>query len=145
MLVNPVHVVSATSVYADDSRTTMHQLAMCGENLGPYDDIPEIHPVGNYTTPTSPAAARVTCQACRDRCGYGDRVPVIVWYSDPDGASVTDEASADRADVYLFGSRVVTLVRHQTGRWIDIETRNHDDKTMWFDVATWLVHHHATS
>lgn len=143
-----VHVVSATSVYADDTRTTTHQLAMCGENLGPYDDIPKIHPVGNYTTPTAPAANRVTCQACRDRCGYGEREPVTIWYSDTDGSPAYDEQSADVVDVWLFGDHVVTLTRYQsTGRWVDVSPADvADDTPLWRDVDTWLTdHHHVAS
>lgn len=59
-----IHVVSATAV-RDGGETI--QLAMCGEQLGRYDDAVKTHPVGNYIGPTGSAFDRVTCPQCRDR------------------------------------------------------------------------------
>lgn len=64
-----IHVVSATAVYTDDTRSadrTSH-LALCGERLGPYSEASKVHPVGNYISATSPVFATVTCQTCRNR------------------------------------------------------------------------------
>lgn len=69
-----IHVVSATSVYADDTRdpnNTVH-LAMCGERLGAYAEVSRVHPVANYLVPTSPSLQRVTCEPCRARILSGN-------------------------------------------------------------------------
>lgn len=55
---NEIHVLSATALRDG-------QLAMCGKNLGPYAEASQVHPVGNYLTPTSPDLEKVTCQYCR--------------------------------------------------------------------------------
>lgn len=60
-----IHAVSATAVYADETHTVAHQLAMCGENLGPYAELSPVHPIGNFTSMTSPRFATVTCTGCR--------------------------------------------------------------------------------
>lgn len=64
-----IHIVSATSVYADETRdpNRTSQLAMCGERLGPYAEASKTHPVGNYLSVTSPVFATVTCDVCRGR------------------------------------------------------------------------------
>jgi hypothetical protein len=61
-----IHVVSATVIVV--SGGGRHHLAMCGEDLGPYETAIVCHPVGNHLAPRSKDFARVTCQACRDRC-----------------------------------------------------------------------------
>lgn len=66
-----VHIVSATAVHPDGDRSRTHHLAMCGEDLGPYDDASRVHPVGNYLSATSPSLAKVSCTACRAR--YANR------------------------------------------------------------------------
>ncbi|MFF4020008.1 hypothetical protein [Streptomyces sp. NPDC001843] len=61
-----VHVVSATQIVTPEGQ---HVLAMCGEDLGPYAEASEIHPVGNYLWSGSPQLKRVTCQPCAHRIG----------------------------------------------------------------------------
>lgn len=63
--VTTVHVVSATAI---DTPTGTHNLAMCGQDMGPYQDIPRCHPVGNYLWAESPLWAIVTCAGCLSRC-----------------------------------------------------------------------------
>jgi hypothetical protein len=62
-----VHIVSATAVHPDGDRSRTHHLAMCGADLGTYEDASRVHPVGNYLSATSPALAKVSCPACRAR------------------------------------------------------------------------------
>jgi len=57
-----VHIVSATAVVIAD-RTV--QKAMCGANLGSYDEASRIHPVGNYLQTSGPYWDLVTCEMCR--------------------------------------------------------------------------------
>lgn len=64
--VSDVHVVSATAIVVGKVN---RQLAMCGEDLGPFADIPKCHPVGNYLWSESPMWDTVTCGGCRARCG----------------------------------------------------------------------------
>jgi hypothetical protein len=62
-----IHIVSATSVYTDDTRTATSHLALCGERLGAYAEASKTHPVGNFLSVTSPTMDTVTCGACRNR------------------------------------------------------------------------------
>ena len=64
--VTVVHGVSATAVQV---QTITRQLAMCGDDLGPFREIPACHPVGNYLWSESPLWATVTCTGCLTRCG----------------------------------------------------------------------------
>lgn len=61
-----IHVVSATAIVVDGVN---HQTAMCGEDLGPFREIPACHPVGNYLWSGSPLWGTVTCTGCLARCG----------------------------------------------------------------------------
>jgi hypothetical protein len=82
----PIHVISATVIDTGTGET--HHLAMCGEDLGPYQAASSCHPIGNYLTPRSKEFARVTCQPCRARTNETwDR-----WYarSDNDTESASD-------------------------------------------------------
>ncbi len=60
---NTIHMMSATSVYADDTRNPDNtiQLAMCGAPIGPYAEASKVHPYYNV--------AGVTCEPCRARVG----------------------------------------------------------------------------
>lgn len=62
--VTVVHVVSATQIVTGDGD---HTLAMCGEDMGPYDGILSCHPVGNYLWTDSPLWGIVTCAGCLAR------------------------------------------------------------------------------
>lgn len=64
--VTEVHVVSATAIVVAGRN---HHLAMCGEDMGPYREIPPCHPVGNYLWSGSPLWKIITCAGCLERCG----------------------------------------------------------------------------
>ena len=64
--VTVVHVVSATAI---DTVSGTHQLAMCGEDMGPFREIAPCHPVGNYLWSESLLWATVTCTGCLSRYG----------------------------------------------------------------------------
>jgi hypothetical protein len=79
----PIHVISATVIKTGQGER--HHLAMCGEDLGPYQAASARHPVGNYLPPRSKEFSRVTCQSCRTQMNETwDR-----WYAGPNNHNPT--------------------------------------------------------
>lgn len=68
--VDTVHVVSATAIVVDGAN---HQLGMCGVDMGPYKEIPNCHPVGNYLWSGSLLWEIVNCAGCLARCGRAEQ------------------------------------------------------------------------
>jgi hypothetical protein len=127
-----IHIISATSTYTDETRTTTTQFAMCGAGLGNYmDAVHAGHPTGNYMAPTLEGALSkgVTCPAClkpfaptstpRHNGPTSGSTPFLTPTTDeetvtPEGNRVILERSGDYVYV-VHGARYVTSVRHAIG------------------------------